>query len=268
VSRLRLARDLLAWQRSIAYGPAHAQRGDLYLPPGPGPHPVVVALHGGGWQLHYTKVLMKGLAGDLVRRGFAVWNLEYRRMGNGGGVPATLEDVAAGIDRLASLPDRLDLRHVTAVGHSAGGQLALWAAGRVNVPPGAPGAVPRVRLGAVASLAGVADMTASAGSPGLARRFMGGTAEEHPERYAHGDPMRLLPYGIPMLLVHGEEDDVVPLRRSRGFAEAARAAGDEDVEFVALPGPAGAHSAYLDPGGEAWAVVVRWLARLRARAAR
>jgi acetyl esterase/lipase len=265
MSRLRLVLDLLAWQRSIAYGPAYAQRGDLYLPRGSGPFPVIVAVHGGGWQLRYTKVLMKGLAGDLVRRGYAVWNLEYRRLGNGGGVPATLADVAAGIDRLAGLDGRLDLGDVTAVGHSAGGELALWAAGRVNVPPGAVGAAPRVRLTGVVSLAGVADMGAAAARPGLAREFMGGTAEERPERFVLADPMRLLPLGIPALLVHGEADDVVPVRRSRDFIQAARAAGDAEAELHVIPAPAGAHSAHLDPDGESWAVVVRWLARRDAR---
>jgi acetyl esterase/lipase len=208
---------------------------------------VAISIHGGYWRARYSKRIQKPVATDLVRRGMAVWNIEYRRLGNGGGWPATFEDVGAAIDRLAKLDDhRLDLERVTVFGHSAGGQLALWAAGHRQDR--------RVRIARVCAQAGVCDM-ASAGS--AARELLGGAPDEVPERYAQADPMQLVPLGIPILLVHGAEDATVPVKRSRRFAEAARAAGD-DVTLIE-PNPGG-HRAHVDPRTEAWEVAARWIA--------
>jgi acetyl esterase/lipase len=263
VTRARLILDFLARGRSHRYGPHPSQRADLYLPAGPGPHPVIVLIHGGSWQKRYGKIFTRALAGDLRRRGFAVWNIEYRRVGAGGGWPNTFADVAAAIDQLAVLSDpRLDLNRVTFVGHSAGGQLALWAAGRPNLPADAPGTLdgsPRVRPHRVVSLAGVADLTEAyrRWHGGVVRELMGGSPEDVPERYAAGDPMRLLPLEMPVLIVHGVRDETVSIELSRGYAEAARAAGGE-VELVEIAGEVG-HRAHLDPRSAAWAAVVERL---------
>lgn len=209
---------------------------------------MAVAIHGGYWRARYGKRLEHAVAVDLVRRGVAVWNIEYRRLGRGqgGGWPATFDDVAAAIDHLAELRDgRLDLSTVTVFGHSAGGQLALWAAARTDG---------RVRAARVCSQAGVCDL-ASAG--GAARELMGGGPHEVPDRYARADPMRLVPLGVPILLVHGADDGTVPVVRSRRFAEAARAAGD-DVELVE-PNPGG-HRSHVDPRSEAWRIAASWIA--------
>jgi acetyl esterase/lipase len=263
VAPARLILDFLSRGRSHRYGPHASQHADLYVPPGPGPHPVVVLIHGGSWQKRYGKVFTRGLAGDLLRRGFAVWNIEYRRVGAGGGWPNTFADVAAAIDQLATLEDpRLDLERVTFIGHSAGGHLALWAAGRPNLPDGAPGALdgpPRVRARRVISLAGVADLGDAyrRWHGGVVRDLMGGSPEEVPERYAVGDPIRLLPLDMPVLIVHGTGDETVSIEISRGYAEAARAAGGE-VELVEIDGEVG-HRAHLDPRSVAWAAVVERL---------
>jgi acetyl esterase/lipase len=248
VARTRLILDFLSRGQTHRYGPHASQCADLYLPVGPGPHPVMILIHGGSWQKRYGRIFTRGLAGDLRRRGWAVWNIEYRRVGAGGGWPTTFADVAAAIDHLAALEEeRLDLGRVTFLGHSAGGHLALWAAGRPNLPAGAPGALdgpPRVRPRRVISQAGVADL-------------MGGAPDQVPERYAVGDPIRLLPLDMPVLIVHGVNDETVSIEISRGYAEAARAAGSE-VELVEIQGDAG-HRAHLDPRGESWAAVVQRL---------
>jgi acetyl esterase/lipase len=259
----RLILDFLSHGRSHRYGSHASQRADLYVPSGPGTHPVIVLIHGGSWQKRYGKVFTRGLAGDLQRRGFAVWNIEYRRVGAGGGWPNTFADVAAAIDQLATLEDpRLDLDRVTFIGHSAGGHLALWAAGRSNLPDGAPGALdgpPRVRPRRVTSLAGVADLGDAyrRWHGGVVRNLMGGSPEEFPERYAAADPIRLLPLDIPALLVHGVRDETVSIEISRGYAEAARAASSE-VELVEIEGEVG-HRTHLDPRSAAWAAVVERL---------
>jgi acetyl esterase/lipase len=263
VARTRLILDFLSRGRSHRYGPHASQRADLYMPSGPGPHPVMVLIHGGSWQKRYGKVFMRGLAGDLLRRGWAVWNIEYRRVGAGGGWPNTFADVAAAIDHLAALgEERLDLNRVSILGHSAGGHLALWAAGRPNLPDGAPGALdgpPRVRPRRVISQAGVADLADAyrRWDGGVVRDLMGGSPDQVPERYAVGDPIRLLALEIPALIVHGVRDETVSIEISRGYAEAARATGSE-VELVEIDGEVG-HRTHLDPRSEAWAAVVQRL---------
>jgi acetyl esterase/lipase len=211
---------------------------------------VVVVLHGGYWRARYSKRVMKGACADLARRGVAAWNVEYRRIGRGqgGGWPATFDDVGAAIDHLATLDDpRLDLSGgVGALGHSAGGQLALWAASRRDA------VVPVRRVVAQAAVCNLA----VAGEP--AWELLGGRPEEVPERYDLADPMRLVPLGVPTLLVHGADDETVPVRRSRDYFEAARAAGDP-VELVE-PVPGG-HRVHPDPRTEAWRVAAEWIAR-------
>jgi acetyl esterase/lipase len=261
VAPLRFLLDLLRLPSArYRYGPAPLQRIDLHLPSDDGPHPVAILLHGGSWLggLRYSKLLMRPIAADLARRGWAAWNVEYRR-GKSGGWPATFDDVAAAVDLLAEKGDpRLDLERVVAIGHSAGGQLALWAAARPTAAPGAPGRDPRVRISRVVSLAGVCVMEVPArGEPtGAIGTFLGGGPDEVPERYAQAEPLSRVPLGIPTLLVHGEADDTIPPKRSREYAQAARAAGD-DVKLVEIPGAD--HRSPIDPRGACWAAVAGWL---------
>ena len=222
----------------------------------------MVVIHGGSWTARYGRVVMRGIAGDLVRRGWAVWNIEYRRVGNGGGWPETFADVAAAIDLLPKLDAPLDLERVGVLGHSAGGHLALWAAGRVRLPAGAPGSLdgePQVRLTRVIAQAGVCDLAGAYRELGSAvGALMGGAPEELPDRYAAGNPISSVPLEMPVLLVHGVLDQTVSVRRSRDYAAAALAAGGE-VELVELEGQAGRHRAHIDPREAAWAVVTSWL---------
>jgi acetyl esterase/lipase len=250
---------LLTRGRTISYGSDRSQRADLHLPAGAGPHPLIVLIHGGSWQARYGRIVMRGLVGDLLRRGFAAWNIEYRRLGNGGGWPATFSDVAAAIDHVRSLDAPLDFERVSVLGHSAGGHLALWAAGREHLPPGAPGYLdgpPLVPLQRAIAQAGVCDLAGAyrRWSGGAAGMLMGGGPEELPERYAIGDPIELVPTGMPVLLVHGTADETVSVSLSRSYAQALRAAGGE-VELIEIAGAAGAHRAHIDPRGAAWAAV-------------
>ncbi len=260
MTRTRLFLDFLTRGQAHRYGSHASQRADLYLPLGAGPHPVIVLIHGGSWHRRYGKVVMRGLVADLVRRGWAVWNIEYRRLGEGGGWPATFEDVAGAIDHLRTVAAPLDLESVSLVGHSAGGHLALWAASRAALPDGAPGADPKVIPRRVVGQAAVCDLAGAyrLWHGGAAKALMGGSPEELPERYAVGDPIELLPPAMPTLLVHGTEDRTVSVGLSRRYCERARAAGGE-VELIEIAGASGGHRAHIDPRGEAWRAVASWL---------
>ncbi|SNS82615.1 Prolyl oligopeptidase family protein [Geodermatophilus pulveris] len=247
-----------------AYGSHPDQVVELTLPPGESPAPVVAVLHGGFWRAAYGVELARPLAADLAAAGFAAVAVEYRRVGSGGGWPATLEDVAAALDALPDLPGsgRLDLSGVAVVGHSAGGQLAAWAAGRPLLPEGAPGARPRVRVAAAVLQAGVLDLERAAAQrlgDGAVQELLGAEPDGAPERYALADPVRLVPAGVDLLCVHGTGDDTVPPEHSTRYAEAAAARG-VPVDVRLVPGD---HMAPVDPAGGAWAVARDWL---RARA--
>ena len=248
----------------FAYGPHPSQVADLYVPEGGGPFPVAVLIHGGFWRTPFDRELMEPLAEDLAARGIAAWNIDYRRVGDGGGGNewrVTLDDVSASLDQLGAVSAEfpLDTDRTALIGHSAGGHLALWLASEFQVT-------------AVVSQAGVSDLFDAAherlglGSPreGLgvldvpaAVEFLGGTPEQVPDRYAAASPSALLPLETPMLLVHGDEDDRVPITQSRAFADAAREAGDE-VEVAEFAGMG--HFEVLDPKHESWARTARFLA--------
>jgi acetyl esterase/lipase len=241
----------------IHYGEGPEQFGELWLPDGAGPFPVVVLIHGGCWLSEYDIGYMARAAADLSRRGMAVWSLEYRRVGDaGGGWPGTFRDAAAGADHVRELAGRfpLDTGRIALSGHSAGGHLALWLAGRHNLPESAPlySKTPIRPLGVVA-LAGIADLgDYSQGSGGCNRAvepLMGGMPAGVPDRYAQADPIRLLPLGVPLRLVQGELDPIVPTEQARRMAEAAARAGDR-VDIMPIPGEG--HFDVVDPGSRSW----------------
>jgi acetyl esterase/lipase len=243
-----------------AYGAHPSQVGVLFLPEGDGAHPVVVVLHGGYWRQRYDGSLMTDLCRDLAEHGWAAWNLEYRRVGGGGGWPETFEDVAAGIDVLAELSTPLDLERVAAVGHSAGGQLAFWAAARRTLPAGTTGADPRVRIAAVVSQAGVLDLrlAADVAPSDEPTRALLGDPDERPDVYDFASPRERLPLSLPQLLLHGDRDDTVSMRIAESYAQAALEAGDP-CELVVLPDTG--HFEHIDPHTKAWSIARSWLDR-------
>jgi acetyl esterase/lipase len=223
------------------YGPRRAQFGELTLPESTERlPPVVIVLHGGYWRGLYSYRLMRPLARQLAASGFAVWNVEYRRVGlggAGGGWPATFEDVAAAIDFLGTL-ETVDPSRLATCGHSAGGHLALWAAGRHRLAKGTPGARPDQALRGAVSLAGLPDLE-HLGDFGLGHdaidRLLGGTIEQVPERFHAASPAALLPFGVPQLLTHGLDDSTIPPGMSERYAKQASELGDE-ATYLPLPG--------------------------------
>ena len=250
---------MIARPERFAYGDHPSQFCELFLPQEGEAVGTAVLVHGGFWRQKYGCDLEWRVAGDLAARGWAVWNLEYRRLGGGGGWPETFADVAAGVDALEDAGDRAGRGRVVAIGHSAGGQLAVWAAARPGLPDGAPGAAPRVRVTAAVAQAGALDLHEHSrlrSSDAVVHELLGGTPDEHPDRYVLASPVWRLPVGVPLLVVHGGRDEDVPVHVGRAFAAAARDAGD-DCELVVIPDEG--HYEHLEPGSRVWRAVVEWL---------
>lgn len=243
----------------IAYGSDPLQFGDVRLPAGPGPHPLVVYVHGGFWRAQYDLAHASHPCAALTAAGIATWNIEYRRVGCGGGWPATFHDVAAAADHVRSLAPRhnLDLNRVIAMGHSAGGHLAFWLAARPKIPMESPLHQPDpLALHAAVSVAGVVDLRRAWDlqlGGGVVRDLMGGTPDQCPDRYAGASPVELLPLGTRQVLIHGVEDSTVPYEMSVRYRDTAVAAGDE-ARVVALPGAG--HLEPVDPRSRAWPAVL------------
>jgi acetyl esterase/lipase len=266
----RPTRNLAFSVEQRAYGTDPLQIGELTLPLLGKPTPLVVLIHGGYWRTGFTRVELADLAQDLARVGYASWNLDYRRVGDlGGGWSGTLLDVAMGIDKLAEIgPEKhLDLEHIAFLGHSAGAQLALWAAARGKAAPDALGMPAKIVPKAVVALSGVLDLTDTAHttSPGgeaelkkALNDFLGGTPETVPDRYAAVSPKALLPIGVPQLLLHGTKDDRVSIEQSRQYVEAAKVAGDrvDMIELVDVD-----HFAVVESSKNWWDQVINWLGR-------
>jgi acetyl esterase/lipase len=246
---------------TVAYGPHPSQYLQIHLPPGPGPHPAVVLIHGGFWRLPYSLDLMRPLAADLVRRGFAAVNVDRRLGEEGGGWRGTCDDVLSAVRALDTRPLPLDLARLGLAGHSAGGHLALWVASAL------------VKAGetlasgySVVSLAGVTDLRAAAadrldeekGMAPAAIEFMGGAPDALADEYRLAAPIDLLPLGrtVTQLVVHGDADDRVPISQSLDYVRAALDAED-DVELARFA--AMGHFEVLDPNHESWLAGVGFL---------
>jgi acetyl esterase/lipase len=225
------------------------------VPDGGGRPPAVVLAHGGFWRHEWERDLMDGLALDLSRRGYATWNVEYRRVGPaGGGWPQTADDLARATTALPMhTDDRVDLDRVVLLGHSAGAQLALRAAAELR---------DRRRVPAlVVALSGLFDLDAAARADvgwGSIQAFLGGGPDEVADRYRDATPVAHVPLGIPTLLAHGTDDAHVPIAQSEAYRAQAAAAGDP-VELLMLDGAD--HFAMIDPTTPAWSATVAAIGR-------
>jgi acetyl esterase/lipase len=263
----------------LKYGPEPQQFGDLYVPESPGIYATVILIHGGYWRARYGLDLMNSLAEDLAKRGYAAWNIEYRRVGNpGGGWTGTLLDVALATDYLRKLAITysLNLQKVVPIGHSAGGHLAFWLVARPRIPLFVPNselvntqlsdddkdtATPLALAGAI-SLAGVVDLEIAWRlhlSNDAVVELLGGSFTDVPERYLAASPAAMLPLGVPQVLIHGTSDDSVPIEVSQTYVKAARSVNDP-ITYIELEDVD--HFDVIDPHSDAWAITIKELQKL------
>lgn len=246
----------------LAYGPAPSQYAELFLPNGKGPFPVALIVHGGCWTQGFGGIVqMRDMAGALAERGVAVWNVEYRRLEEGGGYPGTYLDMNAATDKLVSVAGHygLDLNRLVAVGHSAGGQLVQWMAGRSRIDPSSPlhQAAPLpirrvISLGGLADLRHEGELIGSSCEVDVAR--LAGTASAvRPDIYADTNAAELMPNGSYTVLITGELDTVSPPRVAHAYAERAVRAGDK-ADVVILPGAS--HYDEVATRSASWPVVL------------
>ena len=273
-----LSQPVLPPDHRIAYGADPSQFGDLWLPHANGSRvPLVVFFHGGWWKSEYDLGYAGLLCAALKEFGIATWSIEYRRLGaTGGGWPVTFQDAAAGFDFIHTLAKMhpVDLSRVITMGHSAGGHLAFWIAGRHHIAAGSeialspPKTSSRVWLLGAVALAGAVDLRLTitqAGDSTFAHdrqevyALMGGTPEQHPERYKAGNPGDLLPLNVPQILIQGSEDDQIPPNLPAHWVELADRAGDRAEACIV---PSADHFAVVDPASNAWKTVSDSVRRL------
>jgi acetyl esterase/lipase len=267
---------------TIRYGEDSMQVVDLWMPEGRGPHPTVLMVHGGCWQTEIAdRRFMDWISEDLRARGVAVWNIDYRGVDRrGGGYPGTFVDAATAADALREQAPRhnLDISPLVAVGHSAGGHLALWLAARpaVNarprsllIPRGSPViAANPIPIHQVISLGGLPDLELAATPPGsgcgteIIERLVGPPTMSSRNVYADTSVPRLAPLGVPQILINGLQDRIIPTSYAEAYARRMRAAGDDvRVRMIERTG----HVELISPGTAAWAAAVEEIERALGR---
>lgn len=266
-----LTRSARAPDLVLAYGADQDQLGEVWWPAGldEGSGVLVMVIHGGFWQAEWDRVHARPMAAAIADAGHTVCSVEYRRIGSpgGGGWPGTFDDIGTAVDRLPEMindasPTGRRTSRVVLVGHSAGGHLALWAAARHRLPANQPwhSANPLALHGivALAPVGALARADHDGVGEGAVAELVGGSVDTCPDRYAVVDPAQLLPSGVPTVVVHGDQDEQVPIAQSRAYVVDAAAAGEE---IVLVPVEA-EHFAIIDPASRVWPTVLAALDRV------
>jgi len=250
------------FDKRVLYGYAPQQFAELRFPHGRGPFPLLFVIHGGFWRSEYDLSHIGSLCAAFSSKGIITCNLEYRRLGDsGGGWPGTFQDISLATEhvlKIVSQDSRVDAARTAVLGHSAGGHLAHWLAGRHRIPESSPlHSGQNYSLGFAVSLAGVCDLRTAwkqrLGS-GVVARLMGGTPDEYPDRYDAGSPIELLPSGARQVLIHGTADVTVPVSQSERFVERAERLGEQPT-LVKLDGVG--HFELIDPESDVWPRIAR-----------
>lgn len=248
------------FDKRITYGPDSNHFAELRFPKGGGPFPLLLMIHGGFWQSVYDLKHTGLLCADLTSKGLVTCNLEYRRIGDlGGGWPGTFQDISLAshqIPRILSSDRHVDLTRTAVMGHSAGGHLALWLVSSDRVPKtSSVYDEHRSPFTSVVSLAGVSDLRTAYAQRlgrGIVRKLVGGTPDQHPDRYDEGSPIELLPNKARLVLIHGTADMIVPISQCEEYGRRAQLLGQE-CKMIKLENTG--HFELIDPDSNVWATV-------------
>lgn len=243
------------------YGTDVFQEGDLYIP-NKKPLAILCLYHGGFWLMPYGREQLTPIAIDLARKGFIVWNVEYRRIGAvGGGWHGTFDDVISSINHLKTLCRKyhhFDLTKVVVIGHSAGGQLAIWS-GKQYENRSFTADMLQIRPNQIIGLAPVVNLEKAFKNKlgnNSVFQLLGGSPKDVPERYACTDPMRMVPLNTPQLLIHGSLDDELPIEWTRDYVRSTQVAGS-DIEYIEIND--GGHMDFVDPDSNSISILYNWL---------
>ncbi len=261
-ARQVLTADPIPADHRIPYGDHPMQFGDLRIPEGEGPWPFVILIHGGCWQDIADLQYLDRAAEAITAMGAVTWNIEFRPVNvEGGGWPGTFLDVARGVDKLRDVALEYDLgmERVITLGHSSGGHLALWAAGRPRVPEASELFIDDpLPVGGVVSLAGIPELRRfrrldpPTCGEGIVDRLMGGGPREVPARYLAGSPFQMLPLNVVQRHITGRNDDIVSFRQVSPYNYESQSAGDDSQLTVV---PDAGHYEVIWPGTDAWGQV-------------
>ncbi len=247
----------------ISFAPDSAQYGELWLPDDQVAHTSVIMVHGGCWLAMYPGVkLMNAVAEDLSNRGFAVWNIDYRRIGHhGGGYPGTFLDAANGADIFRSIANKYNLPadRIIAAGHSAGGHLATWLALRHQISPESDLYIENpIKIHAVISLAGIndlqryADYGASPCGENTIEKLV--DSENRKKSYTDTSPSELLPLDIPLVEISGAFDSPVPPFFGYHFVSSIMESGGQAKQILLQ---SAGHYEMIHPSSEEWTTVLK-----------
>jgi acetyl esterase/lipase len=251
-----------------SYGEDPYQFVELFIPRKKGPCPIIFFIHGGFWKSAYDVAHARHICKALTEKlGVATVNIEYRRIGStGGGWPFTFQDVGAAADFLPTISEKfnLDLSRAVSMGHSAGGHLAFWVAMRAKIQDKSSPLFSKdpFKFKTTISLAGVVNLKRAYElklGGGIVKELIGGDTEKFSKRYNEASPFELMPCGVPMVLIHGVEDEVVPFSLSKEFAEKASSL-HENMRLVGLKRTG--HFELIDPKSKQFSIVRSELARI------
>jgi acetyl esterase/lipase len=237
----------------ISYGADSLQFGELRLPSGQEPHPVIVLVHGGCWMSKFDITHIRKLAAAFTKAGIATWTIEYRRVGDpGGGWPGTFDDIAKGADHLVIIAEqyKLNLNRVIVAGHSAGGHFAIWLSKRPAEW------LPKLEPTAVLALAPVADLASlheRRVCGDVVDKLMGGSPEQYPKRYQLASGTARLPLHIPQYIIIGKLDKYWAPDGHKYIALAKQRGNVPNVIHASESG----HFEMIDPDSTTWPLVLR-----------
>ncbi len=212
---------------------------DVSAPAGHGPFPVLMIIHGGGWELH-TNAIMEGMARYITNRGYVVFNINYRTLPEGASMEEIVEDCLGAFLWIKEHAGEYkgDPRRFAVTGDSAGAHLAAMVLtqkdGKDFTPTYKPADPVDTGITCAAPSYGVFDFTSIGRIPGVTKDWFNESYHENPQRYRKLSPIFHIRTGLPPQLVMVGDRDPLYLENKK-YVEALEDIG-APVEFYVYNG--------------------------------